>query len=250
MSTKKIIIYTGLFDSYDKLSIPLFINQNIEYICFTDNKYLKSKYWKIILIKEKGSGTYLNRKVKMLPHIYLKEYERSIYIDANILLLCSPLKLISYLSNHNFVLFQHPYKHTFLKEIKDNLNHKKINKIIYYEILSKHSNFIFFNIASRSPISANRILIRNHNNKDLIKLMNRWWYDFSNTNLNRDQLILPYLLCSNRNKIKIIVSKKSYNKYFTIRPHKNQSLIIKLKYFLKFSIIEFFTRIIVKIKKF
>ena len=72
MNTKKIIVYTGLFDSYDKLIDPLFIHERIKYVCFTNNINLKSKIWNIIQINEKGSGRHLNRKIKILPHVYLK----------------------------------------------------------------------------------------------------------------------------------------------------------------------------------
>ena len=116
MNTEKIIIYTGLFGEYDNLTEPVFCHKNIQYICFTNNNKLKSKYWKIININEYGSDRYLNRKVKMLPHLYLKNYKKSIYIDANVILFYNPFKLCSYLFTHSFVLFQHPNKQLFLRD--------------------------------------------------------------------------------------------------------------------------------------
>jgi hypothetical protein len=248
MNTEKILIYTGLFNSYDYLTVPLFNHKNIEYICFTNNHKLKSKNWKIIHINEKGTGVYLNRKVKILPHIYLSNYKNSIYIDANVVLTIHPLELITLLLDNNFVVFQHPNKHNFLNEIKDNYKNKRIDYQDYNKIIKSHSNFIFFNPQSTKSIFTNRILIRNHKNKDVIKLMNNWWHQFSTTKIYRDQLILPYLLSSHTCKIKIIIPKLTHITYYVLKPHKNQSNLLKLKYFLKFSIYEFIVRIMVKLK--
>tara|TARA_B110000438_G_scaffold242538_1_gene242136 strand:- start:1243 stop:2001 length:759 start_codon:yes stop_codon:yes gene_type:complete len=250
MNIEKVIIYTGLFDDYDKLSKPIFINENIEYICFTNSKKLKSKHWKIIFINEEGSGSYLNRKVKMLPHIYLKEYKRSIYIDANVVLICNPYKLWLYLTNNNFILFEHPNKHTFLDEIKINYKNKNINKIIYNQLFLDHSNYIFFNILSMDIISVNRILVRNHNSKDVIKLMECWWHDFSKLKINRDQIILPYLLVKKNFEVKILTSKFKYLDYYIIKPHKNYAILLKIKFFICFTIFESFIRFLVKFKNY
>ena len=248
MSIEKIVIYTGLFDNYDSLNKPVYLNKNLEYICFTNNRKLKSKFWKIILLTEKESGIFLNRKIKLLPHLYLKMYRKSIYIDANIILLKNPMALISYLNNYDFVLFQHPLNHTYLNEIQINYENKKINKLTYDNLLKKHSNYIFFNKLSTYSIPTNRILIRNHLNIEVIDLMEKCWNDFDSLKIYRDQLILPYLLIKNEYKIKIISPKYSFVTYYVLRPHINYSFILKLKFYMRFFIFEYLIRIIVKIK--
>ncbi len=249
MNIEKIIIYTALFDDYDKLSSPVIKNKNIKYICFTNNSNLQSKDWEIIIINESGNGRFLNRKVKMLPHLYLKNYDKSIYIDSNVLLIYDPLKLYSYLLDYNFVLFEHPNKNTFLDEIKVNYRNKNINQKIYSELLVKHSNYIFFDKTSIESISVNRILVRNHNNEKIIKLMENWWNDYTRLKINRDQLILPYLLKKHNLKVKIIKPKNNYSNYYLLKAHKHYPLILKFKFFVRFSIIEIFLRIVFKFKK-
>lgn len=250
MSTEKLVIYTGLFNDYDNLIIPIIKHKNIKYICFTNNIKLKSKEWEIIFINEKGSGNFLNRKVKMLPHIYLKNYKKSIYIDANVLLVCDPNKLYSYLLKYDFIVFEHPNKSTFLDELNVNFYNKNINDEIYQKLLRIHSNYIFFNLSSTKSIPTNRILVRNHLNKELIDLMENWWYDYSSLNINRDQLILPYLINRYSFQVKIIKSKYNYINYYILRGHKNYSSYLKFKFFFRFSIIEFLIRIVFKFKKF
>ena len=38
----KIAVYTSYTNKYDKLRDPIFINENIDYLCFTDDKNLNS----------------------------------------------------------------------------------------------------------------------------------------------------------------------------------------------------------------
>jgi len=75
---KKFVIYTALFGDYDELSDPIEGFYDCDFICFTDQKNINSKVWKTIYIPETDmSPKMMNRKYKMLPHIFLVEYEES-----------------------------------------------------------------------------------------------------------------------------------------------------------------------------
>jgi hypothetical protein len=63
---------------------PKIIEKNIDYICFTDNKKIKSKKWKLIYVVPNFKSNLENRKYKILPHKYLDKYDESLYIDGNI----------------------------------------------------------------------------------------------------------------------------------------------------------------------
>ena len=39
---KRIVVYTAITGNYDELKEPIFIDQNIDYVCFTNNKNIKS----------------------------------------------------------------------------------------------------------------------------------------------------------------------------------------------------------------
>jgi hypothetical protein len=43
----KIVCYTCITGSYDKLHDPLIVPSGIDFICFTNNSNLKSNIWKI-----------------------------------------------------------------------------------------------------------------------------------------------------------------------------------------------------------
>ena len=76
MSKNQYVVYTCLFGKYDNLLKPLLPSKNFDYICFTNNLYLRSNFWKIIYIEENKDNLYLSRKIKILTHHYLPKYEK------------------------------------------------------------------------------------------------------------------------------------------------------------------------------
>ena len=83
IKNNKIAIYTAFTGDYDTLKEPEVIDENCDYICFTDNPNLESDTWKIIQMEETTLDN--NRKAKqykLLPHKYLKDYKYSFWLDG------------------------------------------------------------------------------------------------------------------------------------------------------------------------
>ena len=71
---EKICVYTCITGNYDDLKEVKIKEDNIDYICFTNNKELTSNSWKIIYIEDNSlDNHYLSRKIKMLGHPYIDE---------------------------------------------------------------------------------------------------------------------------------------------------------------------------------
>lgn len=82
----KIVCYTCITGGYDRLKEPLVVSKGIDYICFTDNPFLKSKVWQARPIPKELdylSNVKKQRIVKICPHRYLKEYDISIWVDGS-----------------------------------------------------------------------------------------------------------------------------------------------------------------------
>ena len=62
IKNNKIAIYTAFTGDYDTLKEPEVIDENCDYICFTDNPNLESDTWKIIQMDESTLDN--NRKAK------------------------------------------------------------------------------------------------------------------------------------------------------------------------------------------
>ena len=79
----KIVIYTAFTGDYDTLKYPEVIDDNCDYICFTDNPELTSDLWKIIPMEESVlDNNRKAKKYKLLPHKYLKDYKYSFWLDG------------------------------------------------------------------------------------------------------------------------------------------------------------------------
>lgn len=84
--TGKGVIYTVITGDYDVLREPEYIDETYDYICFTDNKNLRSEVWDIRYLgnREGLDAARLSRQPKILCHKFLTEYDYSIYVDGKI----------------------------------------------------------------------------------------------------------------------------------------------------------------------
>jgi len=200
---QKVCVYTALFGDYDKLQTPVMVDDNIDYICFSNtNRDIPG--WKTILVDSYENNPILsNRKYKILPHIYLTNYDYSMYIDANIYLTGNLNKLISNLILEDFVAWKHPERSDIYSEllaIMSNFRHEPKKMIGQYKYFKKAK------VPKNSGMIEACFIWRSHKNSSVSKLMNSWW-EFVKENGNRDQPGLTYLMWKNDIRPKVFSSK-------------------------------------------
>ena len=79
----KNVCYTVIVGQYDSLKEPQCVSENFDYICFTDQTDFISNVWEIRPLPDSVidlDNTRKNRYLKWFPHLYLPEYEYSIYV--------------------------------------------------------------------------------------------------------------------------------------------------------------------------
>jgi hypothetical protein len=102
------IIYTAIFDNYDKLKTPNVITKGWRYICFTNNKNLKSDVWEIKYVNNKVlSGVKAARIIKIRFYDYIKS-DLSIWCDASMLIDCDLNEFVDKYHKDSLTLMQHP----------------------------------------------------------------------------------------------------------------------------------------------
>ncbi|WP_339879002.1 glycosyltransferase domain-containing protein [uncultured Algoriphagus sp.] len=219
---KKWVIYTALFGDYDQLREPEELIDEFDFICFTDQVQLRSNVWKIIFITgQDHSPSWLNRKYKMLPHLFLSNYEISIYMDVSIQLLKSPKQLIvQELGNNDMILAQHRLRNCVYDEARECVIFGKSSYINTVSQLRKYKRQGF-------PVSyglfENGVLIRRHNSPPLIRLMEEWWEEY-NQGYFRDQLSLPPILWKNDMSYPLGTYSINDGEYFKLFPHNTEKL--------------------------
>ena len=193
-------VYTCITNNYDdiyEIESYNIIDNNIDYILFTDNKeHIQQKYigiWEVKpLFYSCNCHTKNNRWHKLHPHILFPEYKESIYIDANINIISDFIYNID--STGKIILVPEHFKNVCIyKEFSDVIKSQLDN----ISIVSQQLSFI---TKDRMPINygftENNIIYRKHHNKQIIKIMNEWWsiiYKYS----KRDQLSFTYTLWKN-----------------------------------------------------
>lgn len=229
-SKNEVVVYTALFGSYDKLLEPTIKSSKCKFICFTDDKNLKSNFWEIRLVDGIVDPIAANRKMKFLPHQFLSDFKYSLYIDSNIKIIHDPYDLIiNYVQSFKINIPRHFERQCIYDELNECYNLNKINKT---ELNNLNQLFISEGYPRNNGLGENNIIIREHNDPVVINLMQEWWFFFSN-GPKRDQLSLMFLAWKLDIPINLMrETSRNRNKYFRYHLHLNEEKLpfIKRKY--------------------
>ncbi len=222
---KILIVYTALFGDYDNLIDPVENYENCLFICFTDNLNITSKIWQIRYINKLKYPPYLmNRMYKWLPHLYFKNYNYSLYIDSNILIKENVYDFIHMFNESDKIFIP---KHFSRNCIYEEFNTLILEGKIEYNLAMKQLNFYELNSFPKNfGLTENNIILRYHNDENIIKLMNYCWNDLLKFT-KRDQLCLMYNAWFLNITIKELKYSSRGSKYFKTFLHKkNKSFFI------------------------
>ncbi|MFC1775250.1 glycosyltransferase domain-containing protein [Patescibacteria group bacterium] len=238
---KKIVIYTAIFGGKDNITLPTYLPENADFVCFTDSD-ITSDIWDVRKEESVSDDPVRSAKIyKVLPHKFLPEYEYSVWIDGNILLRGDVNKLIEkYLSDVNLAIFDHTQhkkrwkkifwvKNTedwrdcvydeaeYLLELNEKGNYKDDPGLIEDQI-RKYRNEGY---PKHNGLAVTMIILRRHNEPDVIKTMEDWWKEIQG-NSRRDQLSFNYTAWKNDLNFVYIKGDSRRNKYFLHTQHKTR----------------------------
>lgn len=186
----KVVVYTCIIGDYDNLIEVINPETNIDYICFSDSPQI-TKTWKVIQIPNELNlvNSKLSRYPKIMPHLFLKDYDISIYIDGRVSIIGSVNEFINEtLKEYNLYVCRHPDRNCLYKESKI-LRSMKVDVVdIIDEQINKYQQEGFPN---NFGLTANGLLLRRHNEEECIKFNVDWWNEVVNHS-KRDQLSFMY----------------------------------------------------------
>ncbi|MBF0452577.1 MAG: DUF616 domain-containing protein [Candidatus Magnetomorum sp.] len=219
---KNIVIYTAISGDYDNLKSPEYVHKDYDYVCFSDNQFLKSDVWHIVPFEEHFEDmTLTTRQVKLLPHRYFSSYEFSLWIDGSIVLKNDISHLLNnYLQNENIAMFKHPLHRCSIKdevaaciELKKDLQRKLIfQRDLYYSLG-------YNDTVTCIPLTC--CIFRRHNEKKLIMAMEEWWTHVR-TYSKRDQVSFPFVAWKLGLPFNLI-NDQLFNDYFSRSTHDGQN---------------------------
>lgn len=191
----KNVCYTVIVGQYDSLKEPQYISENFDYICFTDQTDFISDVWEIRPLPDSVidlDNTRKNRYLKWLPHLYLSEYEYSVYVDGSMTCIGDLNELKNINSDKKCMqLLPHNKRTCVYKEFEQcKAFHKDPVELLdeqcnmYKNEGYPKENGILFHCC---------IVMRYHNDTNCMFIDNKVWDILANKS-KRDQLALPYVL--------------------------------------------------------
>lgn len=228
MANNRLVVYTCVTGGYDSLREIRYVSPNIDYICFTDNPSLSSKTWKIRLLpKEFDSEKTVVKKqrmIKLLPHKLFPEYSASLWIDSNIEVIGDLYDFFSKydLSKKFLYVNKHPSRDCLYRE---QLAVIRLNKDTFENTSPQINRYRDEGFPEHYGLAETNILLRAHNDKRCIKLMEAWAKEIRNGS-HRDQLSFNYCIwkCDCKASVEYLDEKYynlhvSDNAFFCLRHH-------------------------------
>lgn len=191
----RVAIYTCIYGKYDSPKEPIYISDKCDYYVFTDQPVSEDSIWKRKDFDfdrfEDLDNFSKNRFIKMNPHKIFSDYEYSIYIDGTIRLIADPLPIIESMGESFLSVCEHPLRGCIYKECLAFKYSKRLRQ--YYKPVKRQTTFYKQQgFPENNGMFENTILIRKHNHKNCITLMDAWWQEYQKYP-TRDQISLPYV---------------------------------------------------------
>ncbi len=195
-NSKSVVIYTAISGEYDELKEPCFVDENLKYVCFTDNRKLHSDVWEVryVDLPENMEARHWVRKFKVLPHLFFPEYETSIWVDASLGILQDLRKyMMQYQKASDILFFPHYARDCVYDEGAICMVWKKDNK---KDLAAQMHAYYEEGYPEHNGLVLGGCIVRNHNEKKIISVMEEWWREICRFS-KRDQVSLPYVLYKN-----------------------------------------------------
>jgi hypothetical protein len=202
--------------------------KNIEYICFTD-QLIESKTWKIKKIPEILNNLEQTKKarcLKILPHLFLQEYETSVWVDGNIQVKRNIKKFINENLKNNFAIAKHPDRICVYQECEAVKGRNKDNHLIVDNQIKLYRELGY---PEKNGMVQSGVIIRKHNVKECIEICNDWWKELIKWS-KRDQLSFNYSIYKKNIKIDIFNPSIISSDYFDYWTHRGQKAKLRNDY--------------------
>lgn len=199
----KRVIYTCVTGGYESIVDPSFVSPNFDYICFTDQENVKSRVWSIRPIPDELkdlSPIKQQRVIKICPHLFLSQYESSIYVDGsidmkndmNIFLsqYCNTTSETQHIYAKSVFIRKHPLRNCIYEEASACINLGKDKSSVIEKQMNRYHSQSY---PSQNGLVESGIIYRLHNNPYCIQLM-EMWRDEVIRDSHRDQLSFNYCL--------------------------------------------------------
>lgn len=222
-ASHKLAVYTAIIGDYDAINEPRLIEtEYCDYYCFTNNKDLKSETWNIVYLDQSEYEEIRNidqirlaRFVKTHPHLLLKDYEQSLWLDGNLTINKSVRDWVHLFSVESDILvFTHPDRNNIYDEAKECIRMQKDNETVIRQQVDFYKKEQY---RADNGLAMTNVLYRKHT-KQVESFDELWWKEIKNRS-RRDQLSFNYVLWKLNMKADLCGYHASNNDFFLYKNH-------------------------------
>ncbi|NTW33705.1 MAG: DUF616 domain-containing protein [Bacteroidetes bacterium] len=227
----RLAIYTCVVGGYDKIRLPKYIDDRIDYHCWTDTPELVPETWvshdiKSLSMNAKDVNRYIKINIQKLSE--LRGYDYTVYVDGSIELVGDVYEVAEDLNKNNVIMgmYDHPFRKCLYDEAIECAKLGHVDVMLIKRQLRKY-------LESGYPKSAGLYecnVIFRKNEKNIEKIMEMWWGEYKK-GAKRDQISIPWVAWINNFKITSLgKSDARYdNKYLILHSHSVDGRKIKQK---------------------
>ena len=186
----KRVVYTCLFGHSELFNDFTYQRDEIDFICFTDDPELRSEFWKIELLpRGMLDPARAAKRVKALAHVYLAQYDWSMYIDNTVRLKTAPSRWFDEFlapSNSALACFRHHERDCIYDEAKAILS---LGLDMPGRVKAQMALYRYLGYPAKHGLAKGALLLRKHHDPTLQRVMHTW-YEQIFCHSRRDQLSL------------------------------------------------------------
>lgn len=224
-SDEKFVIYTAIFGDYDDLHDPVLKPDNCDFVVFTDNVKIVKKlnHWKLSHLpknffpNDNLSNSEKNRFIKMHPHKLLHEYKYSIYVDGNFTVISDLTELINKINLHKMAFYSHQ-RFCVYEELR---TIEKIAKASKRSVKKHRKILLELGIEKNIGLAVCSVIVREHNDINIVKIMEEWWSLYFNSPTKRDQVSFPVAVINNNIDISEVLTLGNFYNQTSLLRHKH-----------------------------
>lgn len=221
MSQNSNVIYSCIYGGYENLREHEYREPDTDYVIFTDDPNMESDFFDIRYVpcEDNMHGARFHKRMKCMPHIWLKEYKTSVWLDANLRIIKpnymewvkdnSPNKSIT-LYKHFCLALRHrecAYKELCESMLMHKYKHDKDR------FLAQAEHYEDDGFPHEWGLYQSTFIYRHHDNEEVRKLCSFWWQQVMkySKRFPQCQASLAYSLWKNEIKFDVFDNKKVWD---------------------------------------
>ncbi|MGA1865742.1 MAG: glycosyltransferase domain-containing protein [bacterium] len=190
LERNNVVVYTAIIGGIDKLLPPLFSENSVRMVCFSDKKMHNSYGWELFPAETPFDSPRMNAKrYKILAHEIFPDADYSIWLDGTFQMALPPREAIMrWLASEDIAMMSHPERTCIYQEAEVCAKMKKDDPRVLERQVKKYREEGY---PENFGLVANGVVLRRHTRK-ISKLNQAWWEEIKNHSI-RDQVSFNYV---------------------------------------------------------